>query len=637
MLQSPSQQSMKRAFIALCLTAILWSCSPAASDDATGTATAADDATEQASAQAAHAEALYARTCAACHDHQVGGAPLRSAIERRSPGFIKAAMDTGLMRAQAAQLSGSERSMLAEHLGRNVARNAAQTAGPRCEGTLAFHAAPLWNRWGNGLTNARFQSSRDGGITAEDAPRLELAWAFAFPESSRARSQPAVTREAIFVGSQSGLVYALDTASGCIWWSYDAGAEVRSAPTISTDANGRPQHLFFGDFAGTVHAVDALTGERVWAKSVRDHPDGTITGSVTLHRGRLFVPMSSSEVVSAINPQYICCSFRGGVTALDADDGTTLWRMHSTAPAEPGLTNASGIRNQGPSGAPVWSTPTVDARRGLIYVGTGENYSTPANGMSDAIIAIDQATGRVVWVRQTVSGDAWNAACGRAQGANCPSEDGPDFDFGAPPILVRLASGQDIILAGQKSGMVYGFDPNRNGAILWQRRVGMGGWFGGIHWGMASDGRTLFVGIVDTPGHSHAVGPGRQGIHAFDVATGNPRWSRIEPRLCAEQRHECQTSLSAAVTVTPDLVFAGALNGRLNGYSSRDGRVLWSTETNREFRTVNGVAGHGGSIDSAGPVVAGGMVIVNSGYDKFGEIAGNVLLVYRARPQGAQQ
>lgn len=586
------------------------------------------------SGQTAMLESVWAASCAGCHDAGVGGAPLRSAIETRTPADIRAALSTGVMAAQGAAIGPVNVSLLSDYLGRN-ATSGTEVAGRRCTGTLAFSGPPLWNRWGNALTNARFQSADKAGIDAASAPTLELAWAFAFPGASRARSQPAVTAEAIFVGSQSGRVYALNPADGCIWWTYEAGAEVRNAPVIGTGFDGRPDRLYFGDFAATVHAIDARTGTRIWAKSVRDHPDGTITGSLSLHDGRLFVPMSSTEVVSAFNPDYACCTFRGGVTALAAINGDRLWRMHTTDTARPTTANRNGIVNKGPSGAPVWSTPTVDAARGLLYVGTGENYSSPANDKSDAIIAIEQRTGRVRWVRQTVAGDAWNASCGRDPGPNCPSEDGPDFDFGAPPILVRTANGRDMLLAGQKSGVIYGLDPDDDGRILWQRRVGMGGFNGGIHWGMASDGRSLYVGIADTPGHSGTVGPPRPGIHAFDVVTGTPRWSRIEQPTCAEGGYACTTALSAPPTLIPGVIFAGALNGRLIAYSPADGRTLWGTETNREFAAVNGVAARGGSIDSGGPVVAGGMVIVNSGYDKFGEIAGNVLLVYRPRRTGA--
>lgn len=576
------------------------------------------------------AETLYKRNCAACHDKAAGGAPTRKAISTQTSASIRIALETGVMAGQGAALSRADRNLLAEYLGRPIARKAmAGRKNLRCQGRLTLAGAPQWNRWGNGLDNQRYQPAARAGITPATVGKLELKWAFGFPDAARARSQPAVTAEAIFTGSQSGRVYALDTTSGCIWWSFDAAAEVRSAPTLGTDANRRINALYFGDFNANVYAVNPRTGTLLWKTSVQDHPQGTQTGSLTLHEGRIFVPMSSTEIVNAYDNGYACCKFRGGITALDARTGKSLWRMHTTdVPVENGR-NSAGTPAFGPSGAPVWSTPTVDVKRGLLYFGTGENYSSPANGMSDAIIAIELATGAVRWVRQTIAGDAWNAACLKAGSlANCPKEDGPDFDFGAPPILARLPNGKDIVLAGQKSGMIFGLDPDADGKILWQARAGMGGFNGGVHWGMATAGPTLFVGIADTPGNKGAVGPRRNGLHAFRSETGEPLWSILEKPTCATGGFQCDTALSAPVTLTDGIVFAGAHNGLLRAYSSRTGRLLWSTDTRRKFATVNGVAAMGGSIDSAGPVVAGGRLIVNSGYDKFGEIPGNVLLVF---------
>lgn len=581
------------------------------------------------SGQAAHAEALYVSNCASCHDANVAGAPTRAALEALSPAVILEAMNSGVMKEQSAGLSRIDRILVSQHLGNEAA--GADVAIDYCDGDLQFSAGTRWNRWGANPQNTRFQPSNAAGLSPMDIPSLELAWAFGFPGAQRARSQPAVTKEAIFTGSQSGRVYALDTETGCAWWTYEAGAEVRNAPIIADGADGLPETLYFGDFEAVVHAVDARTGELRWKKSVQDHPDGTITGSVALHGGSLFVPMSSTEIVSAYVDDYPCCTFRGGVIALDASDGSTKWRWYSVdEPRKVGTTNV-GTDILAPSGAPVWSTPTIDIERGLLYVGTGENYSSPANDKSDAIVALDLVSGRERWVMQATPGDAWNAACGREPKPNCPSEDGPDFDFGAPPMLVDLVGGGQIVLAGQKSGEVFGLDPDDGGNILWRRRAGMGGFNGGIHWGMASDGETLWVGVADTPGNRFAEGPPRPGIHAFNPKTGEPLWSRIEPKTCEEAAYKCMTALSAPLSAIPGAIFAGAHNGRLIAYSSKDGGVLWKRETNRKFETVNGVDAKGGSIDSAGVVIAHGMVIVNSGYDKFGEIPGNVLLVYRKK------
>ena len=585
------------------------------------------------SGKAALAERLYAENCASCHDSGAGGAPTRAALETRSQAQVLASMNGGIMQAQAAALSPIDRVVLAEYLGKG--QSATVTKGPMCEGRLRFTGVPLWASWGNGPKNTRFQSADKAGLDTSDVGRLELAWAFGFPGAQRARSQPAVTREALFTGSQSGHVYALDPQTGCIWWTYDAGAEVRNAPVIATDAEGRPARLYFGDVDAVVHAIDPRTGTKLWSKSVRDHPDGTITGSIVLHEDTLFVPMSSLEVVSAYDDNYACCTFRGGVMALSAKDGARKWRWYSVDEPKKTGANSAGADIFAPSGAPVWSTPTIDAKRGLLYVGTGENYTSPANENSDAIVALTLDKGRRRWVSQTIAGDAWNASCGRDPKANCPEEDGPDFDFGAAPILVTLPSGKDMILAGQKSGEVFGMDPDNRGAIVWRQRAGMGGFNGGIHWGMASDGRALWVPIADTPGNRFTVGPPRPGIHAFDTATGKVLWSRIEPPTCDEPGYACQTSLSAPVTAIRGVIFAGAHNGRLLAYSARDGSVLWMTETNRAFDTVNGAESKGGSIDGAGVVVANGMVFVNSGYDKFGEIGGNVLLAFR--PKGSER
>lgn len=582
------------------------------------------DSESLSSAQIARADALYAENCASCHDVEGSSAPMRAALRTRTPAAILVSLESGLMREQGKALTAEERNLVAAYLG----GGSLATAGKACDAELQLVVAPRWNGWGNGVANRRYQTAAAGGVTPANVGALELKWAFGFPGAARARSQPVVTDDALFTGSQDGRVYALGLADGCTHWTFDAEAEVRVSPTLGLDGKGKPDRLYFGDFNANVYALDARTGKLLWKRSIRDHPAGTITGSPTLHGGRLYVPMSSTEIVSAMDDKYGCCTFRGGVTALDAATGKSLWRVYTTDVAKEFGTNRKGKPAFGPSGAPVWSPPTVDAKRGLVYFGTGENYSSPANDKSDAIIAVDAATGKIRWVRQVLAGDAWNGSCLKGpDGVNCPREDGPDLDFGAPPILTGLPGGGDILLAGQKSGLVFGIDPD-TGTIRWQQRAGMGGFNGGVHWGMASDGRAVFVGIADTPGGKAPVGPRRPGMHAFDAATGRSLWSKIEPQTCPERKFECETALSAPATLTDGMVVGGTHNGLLRAYASADGRLLWSYDTRRDFTTVNGVKARGGTIDSAGPVLAGGHLIVNSGYDKFGLIPGNVLLVF---------
>ena len=581
-----------------------------------------------------YAETLYRDFCAACHDGENTGAPSREALEMLSSSQIIAAMTRGVMAQQAARLPGFDKEILATYLAAKTddARRRERDM-PRCEGELAYTEAPVWDRWGGDPRNSRFRNSDKTAIRRGNIDRLKVKWVFGFPNASRARSQPAATREAIFTGSQDGTVYALDTDTGCIWWTFYADAEVRVAPLLRSDQRGLPSELIFSDFNANVYALRANTGELLWRTSVKDHPVSTLTGAPSLFDDTLYVPLSSTEVVSAVNPQYECCTFRGGVVALDANTGKRRWTFNTVTPPLPTSQNAAGAQLYGPSGAPVWSAPTIDASRGLLYFGTGENYSMPASDLSDAIVALHLSDGRIAWANQTLQGDTWNAACeygksGESAEINCPDIRGPDFDFGAPPILTTLANGQDIILAGQKSGMVYAMDPENNGRTLWAIRAGMGGYKGGIHWGMASDGETLFVGVADTPGHRQSVGPARSGIHAYDPATGELRWARLERGLCEEAKMRCWAAASAPVTATDELVLVGGLDGVLRIHSSRSGELLWSYDTVRVYDTVNGVTAKGGSIDSAGPVLIDGKLILNSGYDKFREIPGNALIVF---------
>ena len=618
-------QISNEALASLVLIGCVAACNPAPLN---APETSASDDMDAASHSATYAESLYQDLCATCHDGGVAEAPSRESIEMLPSRSLLAAMTTGVMAPQSVRMSSFDKEILATYLGASADdAERRQREMPVCEGALEFSDTPNWNRWGGDERNSRFRTTEQTQITQDNVAGLKLKWAFGFPNAVRARSQPTVTRDAIFVGSQDGTVYALDTETGCVWWEYYAEAEVRVAPSIKLDAAGLPASLLFSDFNANVYAVDARSGKEIWKTSVRDHPVTTLTGSPTLFEDRLYVPLSSTEVVSAFNPDYECCTFRGGIIALDANTGERVWLFNTVDAPKPTRTNAAGTQMYGPSGAPVWSVPTIDEKRGLLYFGTGENYTAPANELSDAIIALRLSDGELVWSNQTIAGDTWNGACG-STGANCPEDRGPDFDFGAPPILGTLPNGKDIILAGQKSGMIFGMDPDENGKTLWSARAGMGGYNGGVHWGMSSNGATLFVGIADTPGHHMAVGPPRHGVHAYDAETGEPIWSTIEDKLCDELRARCFPSASSPLTATDDLIFAGSLDATMRIYAAKTGELLWDFDTLRSFDTINGVPASGGSIDSAGAVLIDNKFIVNSGYDKFRLLPGNALLVF---------
>jgi polyvinyl alcohol dehydrogenase (cytochrome) len=587
---------------------------------------------------------LYTKYCSECHGGRVQRAPDKWFLQMMPADLLLAAMESGVMRQQAAALTTAQRTQIAEYLAGSAVPPVPKLP-PACTGRAAnfdYSAPPFAVGWGVDFENRRYISRDVAGLLLSDIPKLELAWAFGYPNATRARSQPSFTGGAVMVGSQDGTVYALDAASGCLRFKYRAGAEVRTGITITPwRRNTRPARVpaYFADLNARVYAIDAVSGREVWVRKVDDHPHATVTAQPLLHDGRLYVTVSSREVMSAADPRYECCSFRGSVSALDATSGEVLWKTY-VIPEEPRRVgaNAAGTPILAPSGAAVWNTPTLDASRGLLYVGTGQNYSAPAQGSSDAIVALEIASGKIRWVRQTLAGDAWNAVCIKfiPNKANCPANPGPDLDYGSPPMLLpraypapsHAASSGDLLVAGQKSGDIYGIDPS-SGMVRWHTAIGRGGNQGGQHFGMAAQGGRAFVPITDND--EEREGTPAPGLHAVDVQTGELIWSALADDVCG-QRKFCDPGISAAVTAIDGAVFAGHLDGRMRAYDSATGRVLWEVSTDREFATVSGVPGHGGSFAGAGgPMIVGGRLYVNSGYGHSYHMPGNVLLVYGAR------
>jgi polyvinyl alcohol dehydrogenase (cytochrome) len=437
-------------------------------------------------------------------------------------------------------------------------------------------------------------------------------------------------------------VYSLNASTGCIYWVSDADFPVRSAITVAQ--RGPQWALYFGDQHANAYSMDAMTGKLLWKTRVNNHPLAMTTGAPTQFEGRLYVPASSSEEVAGADPNYSCCRFRGSVTALDAATGKIVWTAY-TIPDEPKPTrkNQHGVQLFGPSGAGVWDSPTIDANKRAIYITTGDSYSDPPARTSDAFLALDLDSGRILWSRQMTEGDAFTVACGNpALQDACPEAKGPDFDFGSSPILVNLPNGKRALIAGQKSGVVHAIDPDQQGEVLWQTRLGHGSPAGGIQWGSATDGTNIYAALSDvgvrvapagTPGARRgllgnmALDPrSGGGLFALRVNSGERVWTTPNPG-CGD-RAGCSPAQSAAVTAIPGVVFSGSLDGHLRAYSTIDGRIVWDMDTAREYQTVNEVTGAGGSIDGPGPVIVGGMLYVNSGYGFFGGAPGNVLLAF---------
>jgi polyvinyl alcohol dehydrogenase (cytochrome) len=586
--------------------------------------------------------ALYKQRCASCHDAPTGRVPPLSALRAMNGLLILRALETGVMKAQAEGLNSNERAALMVYVSAPATTPEPVPQSAYCSGKAQTFRDPLdgprWSGWSPDLGNSRFQDAAKAGLKAGEVGKLKLKWAFGLGGGIVARSQPAIAGGRVFVGDQMGAVFSLNARTGCIYWSFEAEGPVRSAIVVG-QAGNRPA-AFIGDPRTNVYAVDASTGKQLWKAHLEDHFAATITGAPQLYQGVLYVPVASTEEAFAPLPSYECCTFRGSVVALDAATGKQLWKTYTIAET-PQATKKSKTAAQlyGPSGASVWSTPTVDEKRDVLYVATGDNYSDPPSETSDAVLALDRKTGKIVWSKQLTPNDTFNMGCGNPFKTNCPDTAGPDFDFGQPPILVSFSNGRRALVIGQKSGMAHALDPDKEGAILWQTRIGKGGALGGIQWGSAADGQNMYVALSDITfkgvvvdksapmGFVLQLDPDQGGgLFALQLVTGEKVWT-AKPIPCGERKN-CSPAQSAAVTAIPGAVFSGSEDGHLRAYSTATGEVVWDMDTERDYDTVNGQKAHGGSLDGPGPAIAGGMLYVNSGYGQWGGMPGNVLLAF---------
>jgi polyvinyl alcohol dehydrogenase (cytochrome) len=586
---------------------------------------------------------LYQRSCAPCHDAGAERAPTHEALHAMSPERVLAAMESGPMISMANRRSAADRRAIAEFItGKSFEHPldtapapAAMCTGPAPEFTNPT-AGPLWNGWGQDLLNARFQTAAQAGISAADVSRLKVKWAFGFPATLDANAHASLASGRIFIGSTSGAVYSLDAPSGCIRWVFNAAGGVRAAISIGRVLTefGPRYAAFFGDGSAFAYAVDAMTGKQFWKTKVDTFPVARITGSPIFYNNRLYVPVASGEEGAGASPEYECCRFRGSIVALDASTGKQLWKTY-TIPDQAHKTKKNKVGTQlwGPSGAPIWSSPAIDVIHNVLYATTGDNYSDPASRMSDAFVAFDLDTGKILWSRQMTASDAYTSACRLPDKTNCPESNGPDFDFSSGPILVTLASGKHALVAGQKSGLVHAVDPDNQGEVMWSVRVGQGGTNGGVQWGSATDGSNVYVALADLGripvpfSLSTDVDPNKGGgMFALSLDTGKQVWY-TPPAACGD-RKRCSPAQSAAVTAIPGVAFSGSVDGHLRAYSTTDGSILWDKDTIGPYQTVNGVEARGGSMDGPGPVIGGGMLFVNSGYSAGGGVPGNVLLAF---------
>jgi polyvinyl alcohol dehydrogenase (cytochrome) len=562
---------------------------------------------------------------------------------------ILRALESGTMRVEAQGLSSPQRIALASYLsGRPIKSESVLPQSAYCTATgnpASDTQGPSWNGFGAGPANARFQSAEAAGLGLADVPKLRLKWAFSLGDVTFARGQPVVVSNRLFAGSQANKLYSLDAQTGCVYWVFDSAAPIRGG-VIAGPVNGliggppgNASAVFFGDAAANAYALDFASGKLLWKTRVDDHYAAMITAAPNFYRGVVYFGVSSGEEGTAAMPTAECCTFRGSVVALDGATGKQIWKSYTVAEVpKPTTKTKSGVQRWGPSGVGVWSTPTIDEKRDAIYVATGDNYSDQPTRTSDAVLALERATGKLLWSRQMTAGDAYTVDCDRAVKTNCPDSNGPDADFGQPPILVSLPNGKRALVLGQKSGVAHAIDPDRQGEVLWQRRLGKGGALGGFQWGSAADADRMYAALSDVvfhvvtdpnapDGFRMELDPAKGGgLFALQLQTGEQVWNAAPPG-CGT-RTKCSPAQSGAVSAIPGVVFSGSVDGHLRAYRSDTGEIIWDFDTAREYDAVNGGKARGGSLDAGGPAVVGGMVYVNSGYGNLGGMPGNVLLAF---------
>jgi polyvinyl alcohol dehydrogenase (cytochrome) len=582
-------------------------------------------------------EGLYKQRCASCHDDPAPGGrtPPKAVIASNTPTFIVSALLEGVMAPQARGLTPHDMTSIAAYLSTRKAGglDAGALEAPACKdkpGPIDLAAGAQWNGWGRDNVQSRFQPKP--GLAAADAPKLKLKWAFAY--AGTRNSQATVVGDRLFVASTSGAVYALNARTGCAYWRFDVPGGARASVVVGklpgprTGKAGKPRYAAYviGWTERTAYALDADTGQQIWKTLADTQQEVQMTGSPVLHDGKLYVTVSSAEEAIATDDAYECCKFRGAVVALNAATGEKLWESFVAPEAKPFKKNPKGVQMYGPAGGAIWSAPAIDARRGVLYVATGDSYTDVEFPNYDAIVAMDLKTGAVRWSQQLAKGDNYIIGCeGKAKRANCPEPAGPDYDFGATPILHTLANGRQVLLAGQKSSQVYALDPDAKGAILWQHRLSQGGPLGGVEFGPAADADTFYVAISDI----FVPGKPARGLFAFRIADGEQLWSTPTPVVtCAWKFPFCSGALSQAISAMPGVVFAGAMDGHFRAYDSKTGKIVWDFDTAAPVNSVSGRDAKGGVMDGAGPTIAGGMVYVNSGYQGRSGTPGVVLMAF---------
>lgn len=587
-------------------------------------------------------EAVYDNSCASCHNQpeETKSPPLDS-LKRMGPRAVSHALTHGKMRVQAAGLDEQQIDAVVSWLSATTTSDTDWIGAQSCnaERSAVDTGSPtIWTQ-GFDRMNHRRLTAQQAGLDRAALGKLELAWAWGFPETANMRSQPAIVGNTMYYPIvDSGQLFAMDIGgdSPCIKWVYQHDIPLRTTIGYHQLADGTPA-LVLADAGAHVLLINALTAEQIWNVSVKVTSVSNVTAMPVLYGDKVFVAISSGELNMGAAPDYECCTSHGAVVALNVSDGSRAWTYHTMEDAKPIGLSRVGTQLWGPSGAPIWTAPAVDEKRGLLYVGTGQNTSSPATDTSDAIIALRLADGTVAWQFQATPNDIFLTGCmNDMSGPNCPPADSinKDWDFGAALMLAQLRDGSDVVLGGQKNGVIWALQPD-SGELLWNTKIGPGGAMGGIHWGMAFDGERLFAA------NNMSTGPTADGVdpslHALDVNNGEILWSYHHTPDCSGDRRErlssCDSNwgMSAATLLVDSAVIQGSNDGFVKIFATHSGEPLFSFDTARSFDTLNGVAAQGAAIDNFSIWAAAGTLFVQSGYGLMGH-PGNVLLAFKPGP-----
>jgi polyvinyl alcohol dehydrogenase (cytochrome) len=617
-------------------------------------------------------EAVYKQACAACHDNsEATRAPSRDNLKAMSFQFVNYALTQGKMKDIGAPLTAQQRGDVVSYVtGRDLTKSVDWAPSMMCTGARAAvdlegPTAATSTHYGFDAANTHKMTAKQAGLTTAQLSNMELAWTIAFPDTAVMRSQGAVVGKNLFYPAvDQGKVYAFDLsdpAKPCVQWVYSTpgGSPLRTSVAYGVLGDGTPLLVFAG-IDSTVHALDPRNGKALWTKPVGFYSHTMTTGTPSILKDRVIVPVAQFEISVAADNAHECCSNHGYVLSLDPKTGAQQWRYDTMEEAKPLRDRGDGKYLKGPSGAPIWNSPVVDEKRGLIYFGTGESNSPPTHKNTDALIAIDLKTGKEKWSYQATNHDIYNSGCGlnpaptRLNCVKAPETIFRDVDFGASLVLGTHSDGKQLVYAGQKSGSVWALEPD-TGKVVWRRSLGTGSALGGVHWGIAFDNDTLYAPIssVGQPikGEWDFDPTIKPGLYALDAKTGKTKWqyNPEPPPAPAPVAGAPATpappagpggggrgfrggAFSVAPVIIDGAVVAGALDGTLYVIDQKTGKLLWSFKTaGQPYKGINGVDGKGGAIDSNSITAINGLLLVNSGYGMFGQAAGNVLLAFKPK------